>query len=136
MSFILLVEDAPLQVKMVTDLIKFQIGLRVVATNSTQEAFLLAQTHPLLIISDICLVNFARHTEKLNKDGIMFVQSIKAEQSTRHIPVILRSSLSLSDLNLNLEYTKANVFLNKSISTAEFVKIIKSYVRQQAACSA
>ena len=128
MSFILLLEDELLQVKLLTDMLKYQLGLSVKATDSLEQALLLAKENPVLIISDICLVKPNNRPAIFNQDGILFSQTVKTNPETCHIPLILRSSMPLANFGITFEDTKADIFLNKSISSTEFLKIVKSFV--------
>jgi CheY-like chemotaxis protein len=128
MPFILLLEDEPLQVKIVTDILKYQLNLAVKATESLYEALRLAEENPLLIISDIVLIKPTPAEPKYNIDGIKFAKIIKENPQTSHIPFILRSSLSLNELGVSLEDTMADEYISKTIAGEEFVKVVKSYV--------
>ncbi len=127
MPFVLLLEDDPMQIKIVTDLLECEAGLNVIATDSTHEALLLARQNPMLIICDICLVRPNFPTANINKDGIAFAKSVKSHKHTGHIPLILRSATPLSDFNTTFSETSANLFLNKSLSINQLLNVVKSF---------
>ena len=132
MPFVLLFEDDRLQVKLLTDLIKYQIGLDVKSTDSLDEALALAKEGPALIISDVCLINPADYLEKMDKTGGEFSKIVKSTKETKHIPLILRSSMPLAHFGLTKESTKANIFLSKSTSNSKFLSAVKSLLSDDA----
>lgn len=124
-KFVLLFEDDHLQVKLISDLLKYQLGIDVKATDSLEEAFVLARKNPALIISDVCLVKSEKNFADIDKSGILFAESIKSSPPTCNIPLIMRSSMPLSYFHVTLQDTKADIFLDKSISNAEFLQVVK-----------
>ena len=127
MQFALLLEDEPLQVKLITDLLKYQLGLAVKATDSLDEALLLADESPALIISDISLEKPSGPDSKINKDGIIFSQRVKSNNKTKHIPLILRSSMPLAYFGADLADVKADIFLDKNTSNTGLLNTIKNF---------
>ncbi len=128
MSWVLLLEDEALQVKLVTDILNSCAGLTVKATSSKDEALQLANDNPSLIISDICLIKPKAGDSSQNRDGIIFSQAVKNNPATSNIPVILRSSMPLSDLEIKFADTKADIFLPKNTSIVDFIKAVKGYL--------
>lgn len=131
MPFTLLLEDDHLQIKLLTGLLKHQLGLHVVATDSLQHALTLAQDKPKLIISDISLKKPSEMNGLLNRDGILFSQAIKSDPQISGIPLILRSSMPLIYFGTNLLHTKADIFLDKSTSNTELLSVVKQLVNPE-----
>lgn len=125
MKWVLLLEDEPLQIKLVTDLLKAKLGLNVRATECLDEVVNLAKENPALIISDIVLIKPDSKTKTLNRGGIYFAQSLKNNPETSHIPLMLRSSLKLQDFGVTLAETCANAFVTKTTSSEEFIDTVK-----------
>jgi CheY-like chemotaxis protein len=128
MPWVLLLEDEPLQVKLVTDILKSQ-GVTTKSTDSKEEALSWALENPNLIISDVCLKKPGLNDNDINKDGIKFSQEIKENPETNHIPIILRSSMSLQDFGVTFNETKAEIFLNKRNSLEDFLSEIRRLMR-------
>lgn len=128
MTFTLLLEDEDLQIKLVTDLLKHKLNMPVKATKYIDEALVIAEDNPVLIISDIVLVKPTLHSTQFNNDGLKFAKAIKENSDTKHIPFILRSTLPLKDFNVTLEDTKADTFITKDSGIDELVRVVKSYI--------
>jgi CheY-like chemotaxis protein len=101
MPFVLLLEDEDIQIKIVTDLLKYQLNLPVKAAKSLDEALELVKENPVLIISDIVLVRPDSYTSEFNKDGLKFIKAIKENPETSHIPAILRTTMPIADIGHN-----------------------------------
>jgi len=78
-SVVLVVEDNPLNAKLVRDVLLSR-GYQVLEANTAEEGLVLARTrHPACILMDIHLPGIS---------GIQALQELKADETTRDIPVI------------------------------------------------
>ena len=83
---ILVVEDNPTNLKLVSDALKFE-GYDILKAGDAEEAeAILMQTRPELIIMDIALPGM---------DGLTFSLKLKADPRTRHIPIIAVTAYSM-----------------------------------------
>ena len=82
---ILVVEDSPTQLEKLRFLLE-ESGFSVVAATNGKEGLAAAQANPIeLVISDIVMPEM---------DGYTFCKALRADQTLRHLPVILLTSLA------------------------------------------
>ena len=83
---ILFVDDNPTNLKLVSDLLEFD-GYEIIKAEDAEEAqALLKERLPDLILMDIALPGM---------DGLTLTRLLKAEQRTRHIPVIALTAFAM-----------------------------------------
>jgi len=76
---ILIVEDSPLNLELMTDLLEFE-GLQVVTADTAEEGLrLAAERLPSLILMDLGLPGMG---------GLQAVRALREQPSTAHIPVV------------------------------------------------
>ncbi len=84
-SYILIVEDSPTQARQVESILE-QLGCRIsIASNGNEALNLVRNERPLIIIADILMPEM---------NGYQLCRTIKSEEMTRDIPVILLTQLS------------------------------------------
>lgn len=114
---ILLVEDE----SMIVEMYKLRLeeeGYEVLATDKGSEALTLAtKAKPDLILLDIILPEV---------DGFTILQSLKAQSSTKKIPVLMLTNLGQeSDQKKGNEFGAAGYFVKASHTPADIIKEIK-----------
>jgi len=83
---ILVVEDNPTNLKLVTDLLEFE-GYRILPAVDAEAALdVVAHTLPDLILMDIALPGM---------DGLTLTRQLKAAERTRHIPIVALSAFAM-----------------------------------------
>jgi len=83
---ILVVDDNPTNLKLVSDLLEFDGYEIIKAEDAEQAQALLKERLPDLILMDIALPGM---------DGLTLTRLLKAEQRTRHIPVIALTAFAM-----------------------------------------
>jgi len=83
---ILVVDDNPTNLKLVSDLLEFDGYEIIKAEDAEQAQALLKEQLPDLILMDIALPGM---------DGLTLTRLLKAEQRTRHIPVIALTAFAM-----------------------------------------
>ena len=115
-KIILVIEDDPLNMKLVTDLLEAAGGFEVIKASNRKSVFeILQQTIPDLIVLDLQLPDI---------DGFEIMKRLKSNERTKSIKVIaMTSSITLEDEEQMAEFG-FNHYIHKPINTREFVKII------------
>ena len=113
---ILVIEDDPLNMKLVADLLEAAGGFEIIKASNRKSVFeILQQTIPDLIILDLQLPDI---------DGFEIMKRLKSNERTKSIKVIaMTSSITLEDEEQMAEFG-FNRYIRKPINTREFVKII------------
>src|SRR3989304_9869205 len=113
---ILVIEDDPLNMKLVADLLEAAGGFEIIKASNRKSVFeILQQTIPDLIILDLQLPDI---------DGFEIMKRLKSNERTKAIKVVaMTSSITLEDEEQMAEFG-FNRYIRKPINTREFVKII------------
>ncbi|HBC71942.1 MAG TPA: two-component system response regulator [Coxiellaceae bacterium] len=113
---ILVIEDDPLNMKLVADLLEAAGGFEIIKASNRKSVFeILQQTIPDLIILDLQLPDI---------DGFEIMKRLKSNEITKAIKVVaMTSSITLEDEEQMAEFG-FNRYIRKPINTREFVKII------------
>jgi CheY-like chemotaxis protein len=83
---ILVVDDNPTNLKLVSDLLEFE-GYKILKAVDAEEAMVvLADTLPELILMDIALPGM---------DGLMLTRKLKADERTRHIRIVAVTAFAM-----------------------------------------
>lgn len=113
---ILVVEDNELNMKLFHDLLEVQ-GYRILQTGDGNEAFRIAkESQPDLILMDIQLPE---------KSGLDVTRELKAEPTTRTIPVIAVTAFAMRDDEERIRAAGCDDYLAKPISVTEFLEKVK-----------
>ena len=118
---LLLVDDDPNLILLVTDYLKFQ-GYEVLTAENGQEALdILETTLPDLIICDIMMPEM---------DGYSFVKKLREDPSKQWLPVIFLSAKGQSSDRVKGLEIGADVYIVKPFEPEELVAQVKSSLRQ------
>lgn len=115
---ILVVEDNPLNQELVTDLLEMS-GHTVVAADSGEAALEIARARALdLILMDVSLPG---------KDGLTVTAELKADPTTRHIPVIAVTAHSLAKDRERIVQAGCDGYVTKPIDAQTFASEIEKF---------
>ncbi|NNU16685.1 response regulator [Parvularcula sp. ZS-1/3] len=113
---ILIVEDNELNMKLFHDLLEVQ-GYQIVGTGDGNAAFGIAKAEqPDLILMDIQLPE---------KSGLDVTREIKADETTREIPVIAVTAFAMREDEERIRAAGCDDYLAKPISVTEFLEKVK-----------
>jgi two-component system cell cycle response regulator DivK len=116
---VLTVDDNPLNMKLFSALIESQGYEALEADNATQGLDLARRHHPALIVMDIQLPDIS---------GYDAIRMLKAEQSTRDIPIIATTAFAHHADQEQIKQSKCDGFLAKPISISEFLTLINALI--------
>lgn len=116
---ILIVEDNPLSMKLLTDLMQVH-GHRTIVTTDGMTALTLARLHrPDLILLDVQLPFVS---------GIEIVKWLKDGKETRHIPVIAVTAFAMKGDEDRIRRAGFDDYVAKPISVPAFMAKVNSYL--------
>ena len=119
-STILVVDDEDRNIKLLEALLQVQ-GYKTIAANSGVDALVKAAAgKPDLILLDIMMPGM---------DGFETVAHLKANASTRHVPVIMVTALDDRDTKLRALEAGAEEFLSKPINRADLTIRVRNLLR-------
>lgn len=112
---ILLVEDDPINVKFIQTVLVKKGGYEVVVSEEVDEILRLAREADLLaVIMDVSLSHSTYEGKKV--DGIFITQLLKADEQTRHVPILLATAHAMfGDREKYLSLTGAEGYIAKPI---------------------
>ena len=120
---VLVVEDNPLNMKLFRALLETQ-SYWTLAANEGAAGLELAREHdPDLIIMDL---------ELPDASGIDIIRALKADDRTRHIPVVAITA-SMPYEEARIRAAGGNGFMTKPIATAEFLSLVRSFLEDDPA---
>ncbi|MBX3172148.1 MAG: response regulator [Candidatus Eremiobacteraeota bacterium] len=115
---ILVVEDNPLNLELVTDLLEMS-GHTVIPADSGEVALEIAGRQALdLILMDVSLPG---------KDGLTITAELKAEPKTRHIPVIAVTAHSMAKDRERIVAAGCDGYVTKPIDAQTFASEIEKF---------
>lgn len=121
-ALILIVEDNPKNLKLIRDVLQFR-GYQTLEANSAEAGIELARAHqPELILMDVLLPGL---------DGCEAMKILKADVSTRQIPVIAVTSFAMKGDRENLLSSGFNGYISKPIDIKEFPTVVEGYLTKQ-----
>ena len=116
---VLIVEDNELNMKLFNDLLETQ-GYKVVQVDNGDEALGIVKTaRPDLILMDIQLPG---------KSGLEVTKEIKADEETKHIPVIAVTAFAMRTDEARIRAGGCEDYLAKPISVPVFLQTVKRYL--------
>jgi DNA-binding NarL/FixJ family response regulator len=118
---LLLVDDDPNLILLVTDYLRFQGYEVLTAENGLQALEIINTTTPELIICDIMMPEM---------DGYSLVQKLRSDPDKQWIPVIFLSAKGQSNDRIKGLETGADVYMVKPFEPEELVAQVKSSLRQ------
>ncbi|MEM6804276.1 MAG: response regulator, partial [Bacteroidota bacterium] len=102
--------------------ILFQQFRLMIASNGKEALELAQKETPDLVISDIMMPKM---------DGLAFIQALKADSRTDHIPVIFLTAKASAEDRLEGWKHEAHAFLTKPFNANELLLVVNSVVRSQ-----
>jgi DNA-binding NarL/FixJ family response regulator len=118
---LLLVDDDPNLILLVTDYLRFQGYEVLTAENGLQALEIINTTTPELIICDIMMPEM---------DGYSLVQKLRSDPDKQWIPIIFLSAKGQSNDRIKGLETGADVYMVKPFEPEELVAQVKSSLRQ------
>ena len=116
---VLIVEDNELNMKLFNDLLETQ-GYRVVQVDNGNDALdAVRREQPDLILMDIQLPG---------QSGLDVTRDIKADETTRHIPVIAVTAFAMRSDEERIRAGGCEDYLAKPISVPVFLQTVKRYL--------
>ena len=117
---ILIIEDEPMNLKLVRDLLQASEYLTLEAIDGA-EGVELARTHkPDLILMDILMPVM---------NGFRATKILKADAETKNIPIIALTSYAMKKDKENIREAGCNGYISKPIDTRGFLKKVTEYLR-------
>lgn len=120
-GFILIVEDDNEIRSMIKDLLSTNYTI-VEASNGKEALQVVNKQRPILVISDIIMSEM---------NGVEFVKIMKTEEFTRHIPIILLSSKSSIESQIEGFEVGADAYINKPFNFRHLEAIVKSLLHKK-----
>lgn len=115
---ILVVEDHPQNLELVTDLLE-SAGYRVLTATTAEEGLVLASAHgPDLILMDIRLPGL---------DGLKATQILKEDPATRAIPVIALTAYAMPEDRQRIRAAGCEGYLTKPLQIPVLLEQVDSY---------
>lgn len=119
MAQILVVEDTPVNMKLVSMLL-VKAGYRVLQADNAKDGIALAQRHqPDLILMDIQLPGM---------DGLAAARLLKAAQSTRHIRIVALTAFAMKGDEEKVREAGCDGYIAKPIEYKKFLVDVKQYL--------
>jgi CheY-like chemotaxis protein len=116
---ILVVEDSPLNMELVTDILEIN-GYTVLQATDAQAGIELAlRIHPDLILMDVQLPGM---------DGLTATRLLKEDTRTSSIPVVALTAQAMVGDQEKAEAAGCNGYMVKPIDTRQFPKTVASYL--------
>lgn len=120
-SNILVVED-DLEIRtMIKDLLDSEYSI-LEASNGREALTIVNNQYPLLVISDIIMPEM---------NGVDFVKTMKSQEQTRHIPIILLSSKCTIDSQIEGIESGADAYINKPFNFRHLEVTVKSLLHKK-----
>ncbi|MDH4028577.1 MAG: response regulator [Nitrospirota bacterium] len=118
MMKILIIEDNPANMKLVTNILELS-GYPVLQAYNAETGISLAKAElPDLILMDIMLTGM---------DGLSASKILKNDESTRDIPIIAMTSMVMRSDDEKLKEAGCDMYISKPFSYKEFLEIVRSF---------
>jgi two-component system cell cycle response regulator DivK len=118
---ILIVEDEPKNLKLVSDLLQVSGYATIEATDGEQGVELAKARKPDLILMDIMMQVM---------DGLEATRILKADVTTRNIPVLALTSYAMAGDKERILQAGCDGYLTKPIDIKEFLKTVGEYLSE------
>ncbi len=119
MGRVLIVEDNELNLKLFHDLLTIQEHEVVISRNGVNIVNLVKDTKPDLILMDIHLNGIS---------GIDLIQTLKANQETKHIPIITVTAFAMKVDQAKISKSGCDMYLSKPVSIDKFFKAVEKFI--------
>lgn len=120
MGRILVVDDTPLNVRLLTSILEIEGYNVVTATNGPDALELVPQTAPDVVLLDVMMPGM---------DGFEVCRRIKAEEFSAHLPVVMVTALQDTQNRVQALEAGADDFLTKPVDEVEVLARVKTLVR-------
>lgn len=118
---ILVVEDHPLNARLVKTYLK-KLGYQVtLAQDGTEMWQVLERSHPALILMDVCLPEV---------DGLTLIQQLRADYRYQAIPVIVQTAMAMTGDREACLASGANAYISKPIDLEALARVVAEYITQ------
>jgi len=118
---ILVVEDNPLNLELVRALLE-KLGYAVIVAGTAEEGIECARkAQPHLILMDVNLPG---------TDGLTATATLKAEPSTKHIPVVALTAHAMKGDDARVLAAGCDGYMSKPIDTRSFPALVAGFIRQ------
>ncbi|HHT9107029.1 MAG TPA: response regulator [Candidatus Wunengus sp. YC63] len=118
---VLIIDDNPMNLELVSDLLELH-GFLVIKAEDSKTGMELAQTEkPDLILMDIQLPGI---------DGIDATRTLKEDTITADIPIVALTAHAMKGDEEKILKAGCTGYISKPINTREFPKIVKSYLKK------
>lgn len=121
-ALILIVEDNPRNLKLIRDVLQFQGYTTLEAETGEAGISLALVRQPALILMDVQLPGM---------DGSTAMQALKAEASTRHIPIIAMTAFAMKGDQERLLAAGFDGYMSKPIAIKEIPQMVARYLHGQ-----
>ena len=118
-ALILIIDDNPKNLKLLRDVLQFKGYVTLEAETGEAGVELAQERQPALILMDVQLPGI---------DGREATKLLKAEGSTRHIPIIALTSFAMKGDRESFLAEGFDGYLSKPIDIKEVPKVVESYV--------
>ena len=118
MNPILIIEDNAKNLKLVRDVLQFKGYTTLEATTAAEGLRLAREQLPVLVLMDILLPDF---------DGITALARLRADPSTRAIPVIALSASAMPDDQEKIISSGFDAYLTKPIQIKGFIELVERF---------
>ena len=116
---ILIVEDNPMNLKLIRDVLQIEGYETLEAETGETGVELARERHPAVILMDVNLPQM---------DGREAMKILKADASTRQIPIIAVTSLAMKGDRERLLAAGFDGYISKPIDIKELPRLVESYV--------
>jgi CheY-like chemotaxis protein len=123
-STILVVDDNPTNLKLVTDVLGFEGHSIVTAMNAEQAQAVLQDLRPELILMDIGLPDM---------DGMALTKIIKSNEETRHIIIVALTAFAMKGDEEKALAAGCDGYIIKPIDTRKFPGQVAEFLRKKGA---
>jgi len=123
MSAILVVDDNPINLKLISDLLESKGHEIFKAVDAEEAQVVLADILPELILMDIALPGM---------DGLTLTRILKANERTRHIRIIALTAFAMKADDLKARDAGCDGYVTKPINTRELPTQIAEFLAREA----
>lgn len=119
MTTILVVDDSPSEVQLISNFLT-ESGYQVISANNAKIALeKIEQNHPDLIVTDVVMPDM---------NGFEFCRSVKKNPDTQKIPIVICSSKNQELDKLWGMKQGADVYITKPFTKEDIIKAVKSVI--------
>jgi adenylate cyclase len=117
---VLIVDDTPLNVKLLVDILSYDGYRTITASSGTEALALIPNLKPDLVLLDVLMPDIS---------GVEVCRKIKANAATSMLPVVLVTSLDATRERIKGLDAGADDFLSKPVNSAELLARVRSLLR-------